>query len=131
VERFKFSDKNRIKKNPEIVAILRGGNNTRNNFFSLAFQERSILPSSTEAKDTALQPPPETRLGIIVAKRVIKKAHDRNRMKRLIREAFRLEKNRLVKAYDIIVRVTKPCQPQTLDEVRKNFLSLLEKAGLI
>lgn len=44
----------------------------------------------------------QARLGIIVAKRNVKRAVDRNRIRRLIRESFRQEKEGL-RGLDIIV----------------------------
>lgn len=44
----------------------------------------------------------ESRLGMVVAKKKIARAHERNRIKRLIRESFRLEaKNQL--SMDIVI----------------------------
>ncbi|WP_343862439.1 ribonuclease P protein component [Aliiglaciecola litoralis] len=42
------------------------------------------------------------RLGITVSKKRVRKAHDRNRVKRLIRESFRLNQHRLLNT-DIVV----------------------------
>lgn len=47
-----------------------------------------------------------SRLGLIVAKRVLRRAVDRNRAKRVIRESFR--KRCDLPALDIVVRLTEP-----------------------
>jgi ribonuclease P protein component len=52
------------------------------------------------------------RLGIVVAKRHLKRAHDRNLVKRLAREAFRHIRSEL-KALDIILRLN--MRPDGLD----------------
>ena len=41
------------------------------------------------------------RLGLTVAKKHLKRAHERNRIKRLVRESFRLSQHRLP-AYDFV-----------------------------
>jgi ribonuclease P protein component len=46
---------------------------------------------------------PHARLGLCIGKRVIRKAVDRNRLKRLIRETFRRSKSRLPSGVDFIV----------------------------
>ncbi len=46
------------------------------------------------------------RIGLAVAKKQIKRANERNRIKRLIRESFRLHQNRLP-AMDFVVLVKK------------------------
>jgi ribonuclease P protein component len=45
----------------------------------------------------------KTRLGITVTKR-FGKSHDRNRFKRIVREAYRLSYGRLIKGFDLNVR---------------------------
>lgn len=45
---------------------------------------------------------PKGRLGIVVAKKKVRRAHERNRIKRLARESFRLNQQSL-KALDIVV----------------------------
>jgi ribonuclease P protein component len=45
---------------------------------------------------------PKSRLGLVVAKKKVRRAHERNRVKRLARESFRLHQQQL-KALDIVV----------------------------
>ena len=44
-----------------------------------------------------------TRLGLVIAKRQIRRAHERNRVKRLVREAFRQLPQREKAALDIVI----------------------------
>lgn len=62
------------------------------------------------------------RLGISVSRRKIRRAHDRNRFKRLVREAFRLSKSELPPGVDLIVV---PRQPGlTFESARAAFPDL-------
>lgn len=56
------------------------------------------------------------RLGLVVAKKVLRRAVDRNRAKRAIRESFRL--NQRLPAVDIVVRVVEPGPVTTADADR-------------
>ncbi len=66
------------------------------------------------------------RLGIIVAKRNLKRSVDRNLIKRIIRESFRLNKARLP-ANDFIIIVRKPIkkvQREKLSQQLKNYWNI-------
>lgn len=52
----------------------------------------------------------EARLGLIVAKRILKRAVDRNRAKRIIRESFR--QRRCLPPVDVVVRLAAPTVAQ-------------------
>lgn len=70
--------------------------------FEFVFQ--NAIPSASPqitilARTNQLDHP---RLGITIAKKRVKKAHDRNRLKRLIRESYRLNQHSLPSA-DIVV----------------------------
>ncbi|WP_434779496.1 ribonuclease P protein component [Neisseria sp. Ec49-e6-T10] len=66
------------------------------------------------------------RLGLIVAKKVAKKAHERNYMKRTIREWFRCHKHELVHA-DYIVRSKQKFEAAHHNEAILALSSLLKR----
>ena len=47
---------------------------------------------------------PDARLGLIVGKRAVRRAHDRNRLKRAAREAFRQRRGELP-SVDVVLQV--------------------------
>jgi ribonuclease P protein component len=68
----------------------------------------------------------EARLGVVVGKKLLKRAVDRNRVKRIIREQFRRERRNLP-ACDLIVRLAAKPAPLDGKLVAGDFLALLEK----
>lgn len=56
------------------------------------------------------------RLGITVSKKNVRKAHDRNRVKRLIRESFRLNQHKLPQI-DIVVVVKSGLDKHTNEQI--------------
>jgi ribonuclease P protein component len=75
---------------------------------------------------TAISLPSESdrpRLGISIPRRV-GSAVVRNRIKRLLREAFRVCRNDIPRGYDVVV-VVKPHKPLTLAEYQKSVSALL------
>ncbi|MEM6710277.1 MAG: ribonuclease P protein component, partial [Pseudomonadota bacterium] len=67
--------------------------------------------------------PNGARLGLVVAKRVLPRAVDRNQVKRQIREAFRLWHARLP-SVDLVVQ---PLQLDVLENPREQVESLLRR----
>ena len=68
----------------------------------------------------------DARLGVVVGKKLLKRAVDRNRFKRIIREQFRRERPNLP-ACDLIVRLAVKPAPLDGKLVAGDFLALLEK----
>lgn len=68
----------------------------------------------------------DARLGVVVGKKLLKKAVDRNRIKRIVREQFRRERPSLP-ACDLIIRLAVKPTPLDGKLVAGDFLALLEK----
>jgi ribonuclease P protein component len=68
----------------------------------------------------------DARLGVVVGKKLLKRAVDRNRLKRIVREQFRRERPNLP-ACDLIVRLAVKPVPLEGKLVVGDFLALLEK----
>ncbi|UAA38799.1 ribonuclease P protein component [Paraneptunicella aestuarii] len=66
------------------------------------------------------------RLGITVSKKNVRKAHDRNRLKRLIRESFRLNQHELPHI-DIVVVVKRGLDEQSNEEIFRLLSKLWKK----
>lgn len=66
------------------------------------------------------------RLGLIVGKRVANLAVTRNRIKRVIRESFRVKQKEL-KGFDIVVIARQHCDTLSKEELRKGLDKLWEK----
>lgn len=71
---------------------------------------------------------PSARLGLVVGRRAVPRAHARNRIKRIIRERFRRVRAELP-ALDIVVRVTGPVDAAELHRrVDELFTEVVRKA---
>ncbi len=88
---------------------------TRTDEFSSVFGFRRALKSPLFLLHYRLRSADEgegARLGVVVAKRLLKRAVDRNLVKRLAREHFRLLRSRLP-SRDLVLRLA--VRPKTLD----------------
>ena len=93
--------------------------------FSSVFEKgirQSRGPLTAVAVPTELS---SARLGLSVPKRV-GTAPRRNRIKRLLREAFRLMQHDLPRAYDIVM-IVRPHEPMILAEYQKVLSALMVK----
>ena len=68
----------------------------------------------------------EARLGVVVAKKLLKRAVDRNRVKRIIREQFRCLRDKLP-ACDLVLRLSAKPKPLDGKELAEEFVALLKK----
>lgn len=72
----------------------------------------------------------KTRFAITAAKK-IGKAHERTRIKRLYREAFRLNKNNISQGFDIVVKPKTYSDSYKYKDAEKVFLDLCKKAAIL
>lgn len=100
---------NRLTKKKDIEAVFKYGN-----FFS--FGDISLKVSENKLK--------ETKIGIVVGLKFSKKAVERNRVKRQIREIIRAKLNRIRSGFDIIL-IPKKSEKGRLD--KNDFEKLIEE----
>lgn len=86
--RYAFKKNERLRRRIEFSALFKSGKRIHSEYLTV------IL--STNTSDVR-------RLGLVVGKKVRKEAVRRNRMKRLLREFFRLNKHRLSASQDILI----------------------------
>lgn len=70
------------------------------------------------------------RVGITVGKK-LGKAHIRNRVRRRIREVYRLNEEKFLPGYDIVVVARTRAIGASFEQLTKAYLSLAQKAGIL
>ncbi len=104
----------RLARRGDFQRVYREGSRARGGFFTVV---------------AAPNPRGETRLGLSIGRRVFRGAVDRNRLRRLIREAFRLEYECLPKGFDLIAVGSEPAARPTLEEARRELVRAAERAA--
>lgn len=72
------------------------------------------------------QVPPTPRLGLVIAKKHVRRAHERNRIKRYARETFRLQQHKLP-AIDAIVLARKGADTLSNQQLQQTFNGLWKR----
>lgn len=106
----------RITKDKEFQAIYRRGRYQSTALFSIHY-----LPSKRNL----------TRFGIVISKKITKKATERNLLKRRVREIARELQPKIIGKYDIVISIKKPVLEKDFNELRKSIISSFEKANLL
>ena len=70
------------------------------------------------------------RVGITVSKK-LGKAHVRNRVRRRLREVYRLNESAVLPGYDIVVVARSKCVDTEFSKLTAAYLHLAKKAGLL
>ena len=71
------------------------------------------------------------RLGVIASKRTFRRAVDRNRAKRRLREVFRLNRSQVDRHGDLVIIARHRILSAECSAIEKEFMRLLCKSGLI
>ncbi len=94
--------------------------------YAQVFQQRKAVSDATITLNAGPNGLKWHRLGLGVAKKMFRKAVARNRVKRLIREAFRLERPNFGGGLDIVIRPK--VRELTLEDLRRSLRTLVPKA---
>ena len=70
------------------------------------------------------------RLGVVASKRTLRRAVDRSRAKRLLREAFRLNRHRFQGGADVVLLARGRIRSARCPDVERDLLQVAQKSGL-
>jgi len=107
----RFTQKHRLKKAGEFSSVFLFRGVVHGEYLKIHYKPNQLLDS---------------RLGLVVGKRVHKKANRRNYMKRSLRELFRCNQS-LIDGIDIIIRVVKYFDYTNRADINQEFIFLLNK----
>lgn len=71
------------------------------------------------------------RIGVSISARAVQKSAKRHRARRLIREAYRLNKQGFKRGFDIVIRTKPGDSVPNLKEVETDLLALFKRAGIL
>ena len=109
-----FPKTERLKRASQFRQILKNAHSVREEGVNLYFLGNSSADKS--------------RLGIVVSRRVFKHASDRNRVKRAVREFFRLRKSKFRASFDFVVRVVDGSKLFENNRLQEILTHLFERA---
>jgi len=112
----RFRKLNRIRKKTEFEEVFKNGKKHRGSFVTLFSLRRGHHQA--------------TRVGVVVSKKV-GKAVERSRLKRWLREAFRLSLPCLNPGFDLVVVVRPERHPSDFRQLHEEWRQLCKKSGIL
>lgn len=106
----------RITENKDFQSVFKNGRFVQNRAFLLKYN-KNILPNS--------------RFGFIVSVKTLKRAVDRNLIKRRFREIIRLNFDNIKEGYDVVFIIKKQALDIEYTELTREILNALNSAKLI
>lgn len=124
---FSLGPERRIKRRRDYLELQNNGKKTRGRYFLL-----SCAPSIARKHDgEEFVPAPENRIGITVTRKVNKRAVQRNRLKRRVREIFRHLRPRMQGRNDVVVIALNGATELSNEQISREIKYLFYKAKLL
>ena len=103
----------------------------REEAFREAFAQSDGRPARTFVLWVRRAPDAARRLGVVASKRTFRHAVERNRARRLLRESFRLHRDRIADGVDLVLLARRRILDARRPDVDRDLLAALRKAGLL
>lgn len=110
-----LSKEYRLRKNRDFEQVYFKGKVFQNKFFLIKILENN--------KQT-------NRFGFIVSNKISKKATERNKLKRRLREIIRLNLSNFKRSFDIIIIAKKNILNENFNTIKNNLLSLFKEVSI-
>jgi len=125
-----------LRRLPKVPAQVRCGLSRRQRLlsprlFEEAFASGHQWPTRTLVLWIRTTPDTSRRLGVVASKRTFRRAVDRNRARRLLREAFRLHRNRLPEQVDVVLLARHRILKARRQDVERDLIQSFEAAHLV
>ena len=103
----------------------------KENDFKKVFKQGQVFGNRTFVMYFLKNRSPVNRLGIIVSKKISKKAVVRNKIRRQIKEAYRLNEEKISHGYDVILIAREVIKTTDYHKIEKSLLHLFYKKNLL
>ena len=99
--------------------------------YKAAFEQGQKVYGHTLTMWVAVLPDADRGVGVVVSKRIFRRAVDRNRAKRLMREAFRLMRHRLVPGVSMVLVARAGIGGKMRQDVTRDFEGVCRRAKIL